>query len=85
MTLLSNIINTREDLDAVEGTEKHDQFMKMLEGSIFKIEKDNTAKQWVITEDASTIERFGFTRDDFPNAQHPEIPEWRDDPEPFHA
>ena len=81
----SNAINSREDLDAIEETEKHSQFMKMLEGSIFRIEKDNTAKKWVITEDTSTIKRFGFTREDFPNAQHPEIPEWRDDPEPFHA
>ncbi len=81
----SNAINSREDLDALAETEKHEHFMSMLEGSIFRIEKDNAAKQWVITEDTSTIKRFGFTRDDFPNAQHPEIPEWRDDPEPFHA
>ncbi len=81
----SNAINSREDIDALAETEKHEHFMSMLEGSIFRIEKDNAAKQWVITEDTSTIKRFGFTRDDFPNAQHPEIPEWRDDPEPFHA
>jgi hypothetical protein len=79
----SNAINSREDLDAIADTEKHYQFVKMLEGSIFRIEKDNAAKQWTVIEDVSTIEKFGFVREDFPDAQHPEIPEWRDDPEPF--
>jgi hypothetical protein len=81
----SNAINTREDLDAIADTEKHTQFMTMLEGSIFRIEKDNTAKKWVVIEDTGIIEKFGFTREDFPDATPPEMPEWRDDPEPFHA
>nr|DAL36720.1 MAG TPA_asm: hypothetical protein [Bacteriophage sp.] len=81
----SNAINSREDLDAISDTEKHAQFMKMLEGSIFRIEKDNAAKKWVVVEDVSTIEKFGFTREDFPDAQPQEFPEWRDDPEPMQA
>lgn len=79
----SNAINSREDLDAIADTEKHTQFMKMLEGSIFRIEKDSVAKKWIVIEDVSIIEKFGFTRDDFPDAQPPEFPEWRDDPAPF--
>lgn len=79
----SNAINSREDLDAIADTEKHTQFIKMLEGSIFRIEKDSAAKKWIAIEDVSIIEKFGFTRDDFPDAQPPEFPEWRDDPEPF--
>lgn len=74
------IINTREDLDAVQGTLAYDTFMAYLKGSMSR--KQNTAVYpegygqpgytgatidpvWVDIEDLSTIERFGFTKADF--------------------
>lgn len=74
------IINTREDLDAAQGTSAHDAFMAYLKGSMSQ--KQNTAVYpegygqagyegevidpvWVDVEDLSTIERFGFTKADF--------------------
>jgi len=74
------IINTREDLDAAQGTPAYDTFMAYLKGSMSR--KQNTAIYpegygqpgytgeiiepiWVDVEDLSTIERFGFTKADF--------------------
>ncbi len=74
------IINTREDLDAISGTDKHAQFLEMLKGSMtMKIDTqvypENYNKPdydgekldpiWQEIEDLSTIERFGFTKEDF--------------------
>ena len=69
-------INTREDLDAIAGTPEHDAFMVLLAGTLWRVEKDDTAKVWVAIEDSSTIERFAFTRADFPDAQPPALPEY---------
>lgn len=77
---MDQIINTREDLDAVQGTPAYDTFMAYLKGSMSR--KQNTAVYpegygqpgytgatidpvWVDIEDLSTIERFGFTKADF--------------------
>lgn len=77
---MDQIINTREDLNALEGTEAHDQFMQYLKGSMTR--KQNTAEYpdgygqpgyegeiiepiLVDVEDLSTIESFGFTKADF--------------------
>lgn len=68
------VINTREDLDAIAGTPEHDEFMAILRGSLWRVEKDDQAKTWVVVEDNSIIERFGFTRDDFPEAVPPDPP-----------
>lgn len=74
------IINTREDLDAAQGTPAYDAFMAALKGSMTR--KENAAVYpdgygqpgytgatidpvWVDVEDLSTIERFGFTKADF--------------------
>lgn len=74
------IINTREDLDAAQGTPAYDTFMAYLKGSMSR--RQNTAVYpegygqpgytgatidpvWVDIEDLSTIERFGFTKADF--------------------
>jgi hypothetical protein len=70
------IISTRSDLDAIAGTPEHDAFMSMLAGTLWRLERDDTAKAWVAIEDNTTIERFGFTRADFPNAQPPALPEY---------
>lgn len=74
------IINSRADLDAIQGTPEHEQFMQMLKGSMAR--RQNVAvypegygqpdydgpvvePAWEDVEDLSTIERFGFTKEDF--------------------
>lgn len=69
-------INTREDLDAIAGTPEHVAFMALLAGTLWRLEKDDTAQAWVAIEDNSIIERFNFTRADFPDAQPPALPEY---------
>lgn len=69
-------INTREDLDAIAGTPEHAAFKALLAGTLWRLEKDDTAQVWVAIEDNSTIERFNFTRADFPDAQPPALPEY---------
>lgn len=76
----SNVINTREDLDAISGTEEHQKFMQYLKGSMVKMqdaqvypvghgqpgyEGPTLNPIWEEIEDLSTIERFGFTKSDF--------------------
>jgi len=80
MNLGTTIINSREDLDALEGTVEHAEFMKLLEGSLWLIVRDDINRRFVALEDNSVIEKFGFTRADFPNAQPPELPEWTPPP-----
>lgn len=73
------IINTREDLNAIEGTTEHAQFMEYLRGSIKKpvnvqvypegygtaeYEGEELSPIWEEIEDLSVIERFGFTKAD---------------------
>lgn len=73
---MQTLINTRADLDAIAGTPEHAAFMAMLKGSMWRLEKDDTAQAWVAIEDNSTIERFNFARADFPDAQPPALPEY---------
>lgn len=81
MALLSNvIINTREDLDALQGTPEHAEFMEALKGSMTRkqdvqvypdgygrpdYEGPTLEPIWEDVEDLSTIARFGFTKADF--------------------
>jgi hypothetical protein len=73
------VINTREDLDAIQGTPEHDEFMAALKGSMTRkqdtaVRPDNysdlgyegevIAPVWEDVEDLSTIERFGFSKSD---------------------
>jgi len=73
-------INTREDLDAIQGTPQHAEFMQFLKGTMTRSqdtaeypadynEPDYDGPQvepvWEEIEDLSTIERFGFNKDDF--------------------
>lgn len=79
-SIKSSIINTREDLDAIAGTEKHAEFMQVLKGSMTRkvdtqvypegygkpdYEGETLEPIWEDVEDLSTIERFGFTKEDF--------------------
>jgi len=78
--MLSQVINTRADLDAIDGTQAHAEFMTYLKGSM--MQKRNVAVYpdgygqpgydgptidpvWQDYEDLSTIEQFGFTKTDF--------------------
>jgi hypothetical protein len=81
MALLSKIvINTRADLDAVEGTAEHAEFMQALKGTMTRkqdvqvypdgynlpdYDGEKLEPIWEDVEDLSTIERFGFTKADF--------------------
>jgi hypothetical protein len=73
-------INTREDLDAIQGTAQHTEFMQFLKGTMTRkqdvaVRPENYSDPdyegeaidpiWEDIEDLSTIERFGFTKDDF--------------------
>ena len=77
---MKHIINSREDLDAIQGTPEHEQFMQALKGSMTR--QENIAEYpdnyndpeydgpvidpiLIEVEDLKTIERFGFTKEDF--------------------
>lgn len=70
------MINSKEDLDAIVGTPEHVAFMALLAGTLWRLEKDDAAQAWVAIEDNSTIERFNFSRADFPDALPPALPEY---------
>ena len=75
-------INTRQDLDAIAGTPEHAQFMQMLQGSMWTLYKNDAQQKWELVESNDLIERFGFTRADFPGAVPPDVPEYIPEPEP---
>lgn len=68
------VINTRADLDQIQGTPEHTEFMTLLAGSLWRLQRDDDAGTWVAVEDDSIVNRFGFTRADFPNATPPTLP-----------
>ena len=78
--MVSVVINTREDLDAIAGTPEHAEFMQALKGSMTRkqdvqvypdgynqpgYEGPKLEPIWEDVEDLSTIERFRFTKSDF--------------------
>lgn len=83
MQLVSKtVINTREDLNAIQGTPEYDEFMVVLKGSMTRkqnvqVYPDNYNDPdydgetlepiWEDVEDLTTIERFGFQKADFAN------------------
>jgi hypothetical protein len=73
---MQTLINTRADLDAIQGTPEHAQFMGLLASTLWRLEKDDVAHEWRAVKDNSVVERFGFTRSDFPDAVPPELPEF---------
>lgn len=70
----STFINTPEDLAAAEGTPEFDAFMVQLAGSLYRLDRDDEAATWVAVKDESTVNRFGLTAADFPDAVSPELP-----------
>jgi len=70
----STFINTPEDLAAAEGTPEFDAFMVQLAGSLYRLDRDDAAATWVAVKDESTVNRFGLTAADFPDAVPPALP-----------
>ena len=70
------LINTRKDLDAAPAAER-ERFMVQLSGTIHKWRWNDT--EWEQYTDTSTIERFDFTLDDFPDAPVPPKPDYNPD------
>jgi hypothetical protein len=73
------IINTRQDLNSIQGTSEYDNFINYLKGSItqrrdIQVYPENYGKPdytgeklepiWETFEDTSVIERFGFTKEE---------------------
>jgi len=71
---MKTIINTREDLDAIQGTPEHAAFVAALAGTLWRLEKDDIAGAWKATPDESTVARFGLTLADFPGAVASALP-----------
>ena len=71
-----NLINSRIDLDSIKGTQEYTAFMNVLAGSIWSVTRDDEEETWKLVQDTSTIERFGFSLADFPDAPKPELPIW---------
>jgi len=69
-------INSREDLLALVDTPAYDEALASLAGTLWRFEKDDVVGAWAVVEDDSTIERFGLTRADFPDAAPPPLPEY---------
>lgn len=78
--MVQNLINSREDLDAVIGTSKHLAFMQFLKGSMTRKQDvqvyptgygqegyagESLAPIWQDIEDLTTISKFGFVKSDF--------------------
>lgn len=77
---MKTVINTREDLDALQGTKEYDDFMQILKGSMLRkqdiqaypegynqpdYQGEKLLPIWEEVEDLSIITRFGFTKNDF--------------------
>ena len=77
--MASFVINSRADLDAIAGTVEHQRFMQALRGSMIRKINVQTYPDgynqpgysgptlepvWQDQEDLSTIEQFGFTKED---------------------
>ena len=73
-------INTRQDLNKIQGTPEYNEFIILLKGTMSRKQNIQTYPDnynepdydgatlepiWTDIEDLSTIERFGFTKGDF--------------------
>ena len=70
----STLINSAEDLAALEGKPAFDAFMQQLAGSLWRLDRDDAASTWVAVADESTVNRFGLSAADFPDAVPPALP-----------
>jgi hypothetical protein len=77
--MASAVINTRADLDAIQGTPEHAEFIAKLKGSMTRrqdtaVRPDNYGSPeyegevippvWEDVEDLTTIAMFGFTKEE---------------------
>jgi hypothetical protein len=70
------IINTRADLDTLSAADQ-DVFKARLAAGIYNWQWVDG--QWVLQENTTTLEQFGFTVADFPDAPKPEKPDYNPD------
>jgi len=70
------IINTREDLDALDALEQA-KFKDRLAAGIYNWQWIDG--QWELVAEAGILEPFGFTVADFPDAPKPEKPDYNPD------
>ena len=70
------IINNRKDLDAAPA-DTRERFIASLAASINQWKWEGG--DWVIRQNTTDIERFGFTIDDFPDAPVAEMPDYNPD------
>lgn len=83
-SLSKAVINTREDLDAIEGSAEWAEFMAKLKGSMQRKQDVQVYPEgynqpdydgpklepiWDYVEDLSTIHSFGFEKSDFDNVK----------------
>jgi len=69
-------INSKTDLDAAP-SEVRDLFVQRLAAGIHYWTWENA--EWVLKQNTSTLEQFGFTVADFPDAPKPEKPDYNPD------
>jgi hypothetical protein len=67
-----SLINSRADIDALSEADRA-EYMTLLQGSMWRFERDDENQRWNVVQDTTTIERFGFTAADFP-ADVPDAP-----------
>jgi hypothetical protein len=70
------MFNSRKDLDAAPAEQK-EKFLGLLAASINKWSWDGA--EWVLEQNTTEIEKFGFTLDDFPEAAVPDKPDYNPD------
>lgn len=68
-------INSRADLDGLDADTRA-AWLERLARTLWRLERDDANQRWIAVEDTSTLARFGFTAEDFPQAPKPELPEW---------
>lgn len=75
------IINNRSDIESLS-QEERDQFMNLLAGSVWKLQRDDENQRWILIEDLSTITRYGVSLVELSDIPKPDIPEWKPLPDP---
>ena len=57
-------VNNRKDLDTIQGTPQHEQFIEQLRQSVYRWVWDKDAQEWQLNESLSLVEMFGYTKSD---------------------
>ena len=75
------IINNRSDIESLS-FEDRTQFMNLLAGSVWKLQRDDENQRWILIEDLSTITKYGISMGELSDIPKPDIPEWKPLPDP---